>query len=78
MVQATTKFNVGDKVVTLSKDTKKMIEITIAQMVVTVKKDSSSVSVYPQNQDGSTDYYTSYEECYCFATRDELINYIKY
>lgn len=76
MAQIKTKFNVGDKVSTIDKGTKKAVEITIGCITASMTAKNTSISVHPVKPDGDIDWYTSYEERYCFATRDELLNYV--
>ena len=76
MTQVTTKFNVGDRVVALDNKTLKIRELQIASMLVTVTRESQSVSIYPVGDDGSANYYDKYEEERCFSTREELLDYI--
>ena len=77
MAQITTMFNVGDKVVTLNKDTMKMTEITIGYVSASIGKDGKhSVSYSPLKDSGDVDFYTGYDENVCFANKDQLLEYI--
>jgi hypothetical protein len=77
MAQISTMFNVCDKVVTLNKDTMKMTEITIGYVSASINKDGKpSVRYSPLKDSGDVDYCTSYEENVCFATKDQLLDYI--
>ena len=77
MAQIMTMFNVGDKVVTLNKDTMKMTEITIGYVSASISKDGKqSVSYSPLKDSGDTDFYSSYDENVCFANKDQLLDYI--
>ena len=76
MAQITTKFNLGDKVFTIDDETKKVVEITVGSFTVSVNKNEKSVKVYPCKPDGNVDWYTSYDEKYCFNSQQELLSYI--
>lgn len=77
MAQITTMFNVGDKVVTLNKDTMKMTEITIGYVYVSIGKDGKqSVNYSPLKGSGNVDFCKSYDENVCFANKDQLLEYI--
>lgn len=68
------KFNVGDKVYTVDKETMKIKEITI-ETVVAISSEINKVRVsYSLMTEG---YRTeSYDEAVCFASREELIDYM--
>ena len=76
MAQFTTRFNVGDTIVTLDEKTRKAIEVKIGYVSVTTTKEKSSVKYSPVKETGEVDYYTSYDETICFKTKDQLIDYI--
>lgn len=77
MAQIKTKFNVGDKVSTIDKETKKAVDITIGCVTASITKRGTIINVNPfKSTDGEIDWYTSYDENHCFASRDELMKYI--
>jgi len=76
MAQFQTKFNVGDKVVTLDPKTKKAIEVIIGYVMITTNMNETKVKYSPMTASGSIDYLTDYEEDLCFNTKDQLIEYI--
>ncbi len=72
------KYRVGDKVFTFEKNTMKTIEVTIAMIVITLLKTTSRIIIYPLKENGDVDYQTSYNELLCFATREDLVDYISH
>lgn len=76
MAQITTKFNVGDKVSTIDKETKKAVEITVGCITASINARDKSVTIHPCKPDGDVDWYTGYDEKYCFKNQQELLNYI--
>lgn len=76
MAQVTTKFNVGDKVVALDNKTQKIRELQIASMNVCVQRDGHTITIYPVDTDGTPNFYDKYDEEHCFASREELLDYI--
>lgn len=68
-----TKFNVGDKVYTLDKESMRLKEFEVAHVIVVAAKDNVRIS-YSVKCDG---YHSeSYDEQVCFASKDELLTYI--
>lgn len=68
-----TKFNIGDKVVTIDTNTLKLKEFVIKRMFVNLYKDKVYVSLYGDDTYTST----SYDEEKCFSTEEELMDFIK-
>lgn len=77
MATIQTKFNVGEKAITIDPKTMKVREFTIGSMGATVNKNGSTVTLYPLKDDGDVDYYTSYDEDKCFVTDKELMDYVQ-
>lgn len=76
MVQVITKFNVGDRVTTFDNKTRKAIDFTVGCIGVHIGKDYKSVTYYPVDESGRTCYEDSHEEDLCFATKEELLDYV--
>ena len=72
-----TKFNVGDKAVTLQTSPKvAIVEFTVAHIQILqggYVGDGMVVQYCPEKEDGSTDYSMVYDESVCFRTRDEVL-----
>lgn len=67
-----TKFNIGDKVFTIDKDSFKIKEFKVASMMVFFNSTGNlRTTLYPAD-----DYISSYEEEKCFSTREDLLKYI--
>ncbi len=69
-----TRFNVGDKVFTIDKETLKMKEFTVGSVHIWVN-DGARVSYYAL-KDEVVSYGESYDESVCFASENELLSYI--
>lgn len=71
-----TRFNVGDKVFTLDKESLKMKEFTVGAVNISIwVDDDTRVSYYPL-QDESVNFNESYGESVCFASENELLGHI--
>lgn len=70
----TTKFNIGDKVCTIDKNTMKMKAFEIGSMIVYVSKTFKPSVNYRASCDGYTG--DSYEEEFCFPNETELLSHI--
>ena len=69
-----TKFNVGDKVYTLDKNSMKLKEFEIETVIVTATAaDQARISYYMMCDNCHTE---SYDEKVCFASKDDLLAYI--
>lgn len=73
-MNVTTKFNVGDKVVTIEKNTMRVKEFEVASISIYVPQDETTRVMYKPKSDVYTS--DSYDETLCFAARHELIDYI--
>lgn len=69
-----TKFNIGDKVCTIDKNTMKVKAFEIGSMSVYVSKTGKLSVNYRASGDGYTG--DSYEEEFCFPNETELLSYI--
>ena len=69
-----TRFNVGDKVFTLDKESFKMREFTVGAVSVWAT-DDTKVSYYPL-EDEHVNFNESYGEPVCFASENELLGHI--
>ena len=69
-----TRFNVGDKVFTLDKETFKMREFTVGSVSIWVD-DDTRVSYYPK-KDEVVDFNERYDENVCFASENELLGHV--
>ena len=77
MAQIKTKFHVGDKVVTIGKETQKATDIVVGCITASMTAKNTSICIHPlKSTDGDIDWYTSYDERYCFTSREELMKYI--
>ena len=65
-----TKYNVGDKVYTIDKNSMKVLPFKI-KTIVSISDESTAVRLTPEGKD-----YDSYDEKRCFPSEDELIRYI--
>lgn len=70
----TTKFNIGDKVCTIDKNTMKVKAFEIGLISVYVSKTGKPSVNYRASGDGYTG--DSYEEEFCFPNETELLAYI--
>lgn len=69
-----TKFNVGDTVYTIDKKSMKLKEFEISSVtVVAITKDTLHISYGVKTENYHTE---SYEERVCFASRDDLLDYV--
>ena len=69
-----TKFNVGDTVYTIDKKTMKLKEFEISSVtVLAITKDTCQISYGVKTENYNTE---SYEERVCFASRDDLLDYV--
>ena len=69
-----TKFNIGDKVCTIDKNTMKVKAFEIGSMGVYVSKTGKPSVNYRASDDGYNG--DSYEEEFCFPNETELLSYI--
>ena len=69
----TTKFNVGDKAFTIDTKTMKVREFEVGSMSIYVH-DGKPLVGYRAKDDGYSG--DSYDECFCFATENELLGWI--
>lgn len=77
MANITTRYNVGDKVFTFDPATFKAREIQIAIVSVWQRETKTEISYYPKKEDSKeADYNTRFEERFCFANQNEMLNYI--
>ena len=74
MATITTKFNVGDKAYTIDKKTMKVTEFEVGSIIVYLRGDDRpSIDYRPKTEDFAPDMYS---EDMCFATKEELMEYI--
>lgn len=69
-----TKFNIGDNVCTIDKKTLKVKTFEIGSLSVYVSKAGKPSISYRASEDGYSG--DSYEEEFCFANENELMEYI--
>lgn len=70
-----TKFNLGDKVCGISY-AHKLVEFEVGKIEASLKADGTEISYYPS--DGKNGYmFSSFNERYCFAFRNEALAYIR-
>lgn len=69
-----TKFNIGDNVCTIDKNTMKVKAFEVGSMSVYVLKTGKPSVNYRASGDGYTG--DSYEEEFCFPNETELLSYI--
>lgn len=69
-----TKFNVGDKVFTIDKETFKMKRFVVGSVSIWAD-DDTMVTYYPKKEE-IVDYSERYKENVCFASENELLSYI--
>ena len=74
-MEINTKFNVGDHVLGISYK-HQLIDFVVAKIAVSAKADSVEVNYYPSDGKGGYNF-VSYDERYCFATKDEALSYIQ-
>ena len=68
-----TKFNVGDKVLTIDPSTMKIREVEIERVRVYVEEDAITVSYHAK---GDSFFKDDYPEEKCFSTKNELLTFI--
>lgn len=66
-MEITTKFNIGDTLFTIDKESMKIIEFQVT---------SAHVFIYKSPEDTSIYYNTTYQEDRCFRTKQELMEFI--
>lgn len=76
MAQVSSKFNVGDDVVTVDKESLKIKKFKVAEIGFFLYKDSLSVYLYPMKDDGTADSYHIVREESCFVSETELIEHM--
>lgn len=76
MAQVKSKFNIGDQVVTVDKNSLKIKKFEVAEIAFFLYKDRMSVSLYPKKENGDADVYSSVDENLCFATETDLIEHM--
>lgn len=69
-MNVSTKFNVGEKVATVEKNTMKIIESSISMIGVYIYNDKVNVSYSLEENNGI------YSEDVCFRSKEELVNYM--
>lgn len=69
-----TKFNIGDKVFTVNKETMKAEKITIGGVMAYSYQSGAKGVKYQKQEDGAS--LTFYEEDVCFTSMDELVAHI--
>lgn len=69
-----TRFNVGDKVFTLDKETLKMKDFTVGSVSIWAD-DETKVSYYPE-KNGIVNFNEKCNENVCFASENELLSHI--
>lgn len=69
-----TKFNVGDKVFTLDKETFKMKRFVVGSVSIWAD-DDTMVTYYPKKEESVT-FNERYNENMCFASENELLSHI--
>jgi hypothetical protein len=69
-----TRFNVGDKVFTLDKETFKMKKFVVGSVSIWAD-DDTKVTYYPKKDDIAS-YNERYDEKVCFASENELLGHI--
>lgn len=74
MATITTKFNVGDKAYTIDKKTLKVKEFEVGTIVAYLQGDNKPSIDYRTKDDGFLS--DLYNEDMCFATKEELMEYI--
>ena len=76
MAQVKSKFNIGDQVVTVDKNSLKIKKFEVAEIAFFVYKDSMTVYLYPKKENGDADTYSSVDENLCFASETDLIEHM--
>lgn len=74
MATITTKFNVGDKAYTIDKKTLKVKEFEVGTIITYLRGDDRPSIDYRTKDDGLLS--DLYDEDMCFATKEELMEYI--
>ena len=72
MATISTKFNVGDKVFTIDKESMKIIEFEVRMISASCFSDGTTTIRYTPK-----DCVLSYDEFKCFATKHELLTFIE-
>ena len=65
-----TRYNVGDTVYTIDKNSMKVLPFKVKSIVV-ISDESTAIRLTPEGQN-----YDSYDERKCFPTEEELIKYV--
>lgn len=74
MATITTKYNIGEKVYTIDRKTMKVTEFEVGSIIVYLRGDDRpSIDYRPKAEDFAPDMYS---EDMCFATKEELMEYI--
>jgi len=68
-----TKFNLGDKVFAIDKKTTKVTEFEVEAIYIFVREEGTSIRYKAK---GTSMLEPDYDEDKCFATKEELIDYI--
>lgn len=76
MAQVNSKFNIGDQVVTVDKNSLKMKKFEVAEITFFVYKDHITVYLYPMNEDGRPDSCNGIDENLCFSSETDLIEHM--
>ena len=69
-MNVSTKFNVGETVATVDKETMKIIEQPISMISVFIFHEKVRISYMLEDSKGS------YEEDLCFVSKEQLVNYM--
>lgn len=69
-MNVSTKFNVGETVATVDKETMKIIEQPISMISVYIFNDKVKISYMLEDNKGI------YEEDLCFVSKEHLVNYM--
>lgn len=68
-----TKFNEGDKVYTIDTNTIKVKEFEVERISTWTSKEKTLITLYPK---GDTYSSSGYDENKCFASQEELVNFV--
>ena len=71
-MQITTKFNVGDPVLTIDAGTMKVKKFEVAKIGTFTSNGKTTVTLY----DGNVYDSKGYDENKCFSSQEELVTYI--
>ena len=74
-MEINTKFNVGDHVNGISYK-HQLVAFDVAKIAVSVRDSGIEINYYPSDGKGGYDFM-SFDEKYCFATKDEALAYIQ-